>query len=118
MSVISIYSFAGARTNWDCRCKPEGVGDEFLSQNRLVEADRELHLFNDEYTAKPTIYRIMENSRDGLIAVRHAGASTTPRVVGLSINIILLNKSSGHFRMFGYLASSSFEDAYVGNCER
>ncbi|HEY3778251.1 MAG TPA: hypothetical protein VGL35_09345 [Rhizomicrobium sp.] len=119
ISIFSLLVFmagtAGAETSWSCSYK---ASDGTLQPPAVfLETKTEFVGPPDDYSAYRMHYSILEDSDDGLIAIAHSSGSPEPgKPPEMILNVIILNKRTGEFRMSGTLLRSMYEDRYEGHC--
>lgn len=116
--VSSVFALpAMALPVWICTYQPDDKGIDPVT-NKFVETNEKvLSAYTDDYTGKPVLYDIVENSGSGFIAVFHySNPSPAHKVNSMGLTTILLDKKTGDFRQYGYLVRTKFEDRYSGHC--
>ena len=118
MFVSSIFALpAAAQPVWICTYQPQDKGVDAVTNKFVETSAKVLSAYTDDYTGKPALYDIVENSDDGLIAVSHYSRSSgSGKGVEMGLSTIFLNKRTGDFRQYGYLVRTRFEDRYDGKC--
>jgi hypothetical protein len=117
VAVLSVVSPAFAGTTWTCISKPVDADVPSITDT-FVEVDaKTLNVGINDISGQPTLYEIVENTGEGIIAVAHSsGSPEAGKPVEMLLSMVLLNRKTGELRMYGMLLRTAYVDTYRGQC--
>lgn len=114
----SLFSYSSTQmtAEWLCTFSPDDIKNK-ESTIRIKKSAIRIDVYSDEYSGVPVPYATISDTGEGLIAT-HLNLPDPDQAEKnpIGIALLLLNKSSGVFRLRSYSLRSSFEESYSGTC--
>ena len=101
---------------WNCTYAP--VGQPGFAVTSTFTVDNSTLWTHLSHSSQRDEFEILQNSADGLMAVRHY---TYPDLEGPDrqiLIVVLLAKATGLFKFHGYIIQPAYEDVWQGRCQR